>query len=299
MVVGLVGCGNWGRHILRDLVELGCEVPVVARSPASSDRAKEGGAATIVADVDSLPLLDGVVVATPTSTHAAVLDEALGRDVPVFCEKPLTDDPAAAERLAARAPDRLFVMDKWRYHPGVLEIAAIAQESRLGAVSGLKTVRVGWGSSHDDADPVWVLAPHDLSIGCEIFGALGRAESAVAQWQGEDAVHLSGVLRGPDWWQTIEVSGRAAESTRTVELYCEGGVAVLGGGWDEHVTVYRDAPGGVVEERIETPGELPLLAELRAFVEHLRGGPPPRSSAAEGAAVVSSIAELRELARIR
>ena len=35
MVVGLVGCGNWGRHILRDLVSLGCEVPVVARSPES------------------------------------------------------------------------------------------------------------------------------------------------------------------------------------------------------------------------------------------------------------------------
>jgi hypothetical protein len=44
-------------------------------------------------------------------------------------------------------------------------------------------------------------------------------------------------------------------------------------------------------------GELPLLAELRAFVEHLGGGPPPKSSAAEGAAVVRTIATLRELAR--
>ena len=116
-----------------------------------------------------------------------------------------------------------------------------------------------------------MLAPHDLSIGCEIFGELGKPESAVAQWQGEDAVHLSGVIRGEGWWQTLEVSGRAAESKRAVELYCEDGVAVLGGGWDEHVTVSRDGPEGVVEERIQTPGELPLLAELRAFVEHLAG----------------------------
>ena len=297
MVVGLVGCGNWGRHILRDLVSLGCEVPVVARSSESSARAKEGGAVAIVAQIGSLPRLDGVVVATPTSTHAAVLEEVLGRDVPVFCEKPLTDDPIAAERLAARAPDRLFVMDKWRYHPGVLEIAAIANDGRLGAASGVKTVRVGWGSAHDDVDPVWVLAPHDLSIGCEIFGRIGRPESAVAHWQGEDAVHLSGVLQGSDWWHTIEVSGRAAESKRAVELYCAEGVAVLGGGWDEHVTVYRDGPEGVLEERIPTPGELPLLAELRSFIEHLHGGPPPRSSAAEGAAAVSAIGELRALAR--
>jgi hypothetical protein len=39
-----------------------------------------------------------------------------------------------------------------------------------------------------------------------------------------------------------------------------------------------------------------LLRELRTFVEHLQGGPPPRSSAAEGALVVSAIADLRSLA---
>ena len=43
--VALVGCGRWGRHILRDLIALGCEVPVVARSEASVERAREGGAA--------------------------------------------------------------------------------------------------------------------------------------------------------------------------------------------------------------------------------------------------------------
>ncbi|MGH3134480.1 MAG: Gfo/Idh/MocA family protein [Gaiellaceae bacterium] len=296
MVVGLVGCGRWGTHILRDLVSLGCEVPVVARSKASRARAGEGGAAAIVGEIASLPAVDGIVVATTTSTHAAVLEEALERGVPVFCEKPLTDDPATAARLAARAPDRLFVMDKWRYHPGVAEIAAIARERRLGQVSGVRTLRVGWDIPHDDVDPVWVLAPHDLAIGLEVFGAFGRPDAAVAQWRGGGAVHLSGLLRGDGWWQALEVSGRAAERRRTIELFCDEGVVVLGNGWDDHVTVFRDGPSGAVEERIETPGELPLLAELRAFVGHLAGGPPPRSSAAEGAAIVSTIAELRRLA---
>ena len=296
MVLGLVGCGNWGRHILRDLVSLGCEVPVVARSPESIARAEKGGASKVVTDTGSFPALDDVVVATPTSTYAAVLDEVLEREVSVFCEKPLTDDPSAARQLAERAPDRLFVMDKWRYHPGVLELAAIARERRLGGVSGVRTVRVGWGNRHEDADPVWVLAPHDLAIGLEIFGALGQPEAAVAQWRQGGAIHLSGVLRGDGWWQTLEVSGRSTERKRSVELFCDDGVAVLGDGWDEHVTIYRDDADGVREERIETPGELPLLAELRAFVEHLEGGPPPRSSAAEGAAIVTAIAALRALA---
>ena len=75
MVVGLVGCGSWGRHVLRDLVKLGCEVPVVARSPESRARAEEGGAALVVPDVESLPRLDGLVAVTATSSHAEVLDE--------------------------------------------------------------------------------------------------------------------------------------------------------------------------------------------------------------------------------
>ena len=141
-----------------------------------------------------------------------------------------------------------------------------------------------------------MLAPHDLAIGYEILGAFGEPESAVGQWHDGGAVHLTGVLRGDGWWQMVEVSGRSADRKRAVELYCDEGVAVLGDGWDEHVTVYRDGPDGFMEEQIQTPGELPLLAELRSFVDYLRGGPPPRSSAAEGAAVVSAIAKLRALA---
>ena len=296
MVVGLVGCGRWGKHILRDLVALGCDVPVVARSRESIARAEEGGAATIVRDIGSLPDLDGAVVATPTSTHAAVLAEVLECAVPVFCEKPLTDDPEAAERLAAGASSTLFVMDKWRYHPGVRELAAIARDRRLGAVSGLRTLRVGWGAPHDDVDPVWVLAPHDVAIGYEILGAFGQPMSAVAHWSGAEALYLEGLLRGDGGWHAIEVSGRSAERRRRIELYCEEGVAVLADGWDGHVAVCTEGTNGVVDEQISTPGELPLLAELRAFVDHLRGGPAPRSSAAEGAATVSTIARLRALA---
>ena len=56
-----------------------------------------------------------------------------------------------------------------------------------------------------------------------------------------------------------------------------------------------DALGGEVEER-PIGDELPLERELAAFLEHLRGGPPPRSSAAEGAAIVEAVGALRELA---
>ena len=293
MVVGLIGCGGWGRHILRDLVTLGCEVPVVARSEGSRGRATKGGASLVVDDLESLPPVAGLVVATPTNTHADVLREALELGVPV---KPLANDAGDARELAARAPDRLFVMDKWRYHPAVRELSSIAREERLGRVSGLRTVRVGWGNPHDDVDAVWVLAPHDLSIALEIMGEVPEPHAASAEELDGELVHLSALLHGHGWWQSLEVSARSPERMRRVALHCERGVATLSNAWDEHVVIARDRDGELVEERIDTPGELPLLAELRAFVEHLDGGPAPRSSAAEGAAIVSAIDELRVLA---
>src|ERR1700745_3508742 len=109
--VGLVGCGSWGRFILRDLVLLGCRVSAVARSPES--RARGEGAETIVGSVAERHEVEGIVVATPTSTHAAVVGEALEHGVPVFVEKPLANDPAAADRLFAQGGRGAVGDGKW------------------------------------------------------------------------------------------------------------------------------------------------------------------------------------------
>jgi predicted dehydrogenase len=296
--IGLVGCGSWGRFILRDLATLGCKVTVVARSERTRANAQEGGAAGVVRSIGEVPAVDGIVVATPTATHAAVVEEALGRGVPVFVEKPLANDPADADRLAAAAPDRLFVMDKWRYHPGVELLGEIARVGELGRVIGLRTTRIGWGNPHD-VDAVWILAPHDLAIGLEIFGTVPKPRTAVADAADGIASGLVGLL-GEAPWLALEVSARTIDRRREVTLVCEDGVAVLPDGYSDRIRIARVADPNeataVEPESRPISTELPLLRELEAFVEHLRGGPPPRSSAADGAAIVRRIAELRTLA---
>jgi predicted dehydrogenase len=286
--IGLVGCGRWGKNILHDLCALGCEVAAVARSAESRANAEAGGAAIVVGSVAELPEVEGIVVATPISTHAAVVEEALDLGVPMFVEKPLTNDPATAERLAAEAGERLFVMDKWRYHPGVELLGELARSGELGQVVGLRTTRIGWERPRD-VDHVWVLAPFDLTIGLEILGELPAPRSAVGS---QDA--LVGLL-GERPWQALEVSGRSHVRRRETTLVCAEGMARLDDSYDDHVSVLR-SDGQPEPERRPVSAELPLLRELRAFVEHLAGGPPPRSSAAEGAAVVRGISELRALA---
>jgi predicted dehydrogenase len=130
------------------------------------------------------------------------------------------------------------------------------------------------------------------------MGVVPRPRHAAAQVLGGEIIGLTAVLDEAGWWLALEVSARSPQRTRRVELHCEEGVAVLAGGWDEHVSVFREGADGPVEERIETPGELPLLAELRAFVDHLAGGAAPKSSAAEGAAIVAALADLRRLAGV-
>lgn len=297
--VGLVGCGNWGRHILRDLVSLGCRVPVVARSPESVAAAHQGGAADVVGEIGALPDVAGVVVATPTNTHAEVLEEALVLEVPVFVEKPLTNDPVSARRLATAAAERLFVMDKWRYHPGVELMRDLVLSEHLGAPLGVATTRIGWGNPHPDTDSIWILAPHDLSIGREVFGRSLEPVSAVVDTPNGYPTGLTALLGGSPW-QTLTLSTRSPERRREVDLLCDNGIARLEDGYSDAVLVYRQADP--FESTLPTPErhpistELPLLRELRSFVEHLQGGPPPRSSAEDGAVMVETIATLRSLA---
>jgi predicted dehydrogenase len=295
-VLALVGCGRWGVHILRDLVSLGCEVHVAADSEASRERAIAGGAASFRARVEDLPAVGGAVVAVPTVWHAAIIRRLMPRPIPIFVEKPMTLDAREAKQLAAELSNRLFVMDKWRYHPGVEALRDIARSGELGAVIGLSTWRLDWGNPHADVDAVWILAPHDLSIALEILGHIPQPRAAVAEAGANGLRSLSAIL-GSDPWLRMEVSEVYPKKRREVRLHLREGTAVLGDGYDEHLDITRRGPDGaaLVEKRCVGAG-MPLFRELEAFVRHLVGGPPPKSSAAEGAEVVDVIARLRAMA---
>ena len=168
--VGLIGPGRWGKLILRDLVSLGAEVMAVAQTVQSAQTAMTAGAAEVVSRIDELPELDGYVVATPEQTHLEVIEALLPRGRPIFVEKPLDVDVGRAERLPAAAHGLVFVMHKWRYHPGIEALAAIAASGELGPVQGLMLERVGPETPQRLVSPIWVLAPHDLSIALHILG---------------------------------------------------------------------------------------------------------------------------------
>jgi predicted dehydrogenase len=289
--------------VLRDLRALGAAVHVVARSEGSVAAAREGGAASVVARAEDLPPVAGALVASASSSHAAVVEALLPRGVPLFVEKPLTMDAASADRIAAAGAGRLFLMEKWRYHPGVEALRGLARSGALGPVLGLRTTRVQWGGRHADMDCIWTLLPHDLSIFQEVVGPLPPVAFAAAETAEGAATGLDLRLEGEGPWLQAAVSARSPVHRRVVALHGRDGVAVLEDAYAKAVTVWRPRPGGgygdPLREDLPLRGEMPLLAEVGAFLRFLEGGPPPRGSAAEGAAAVRRISEARALAGLR
>jgi len=229
--ISLIGCGRWGRNILSDLLSLGCDVAVADPAVEARRCALATGARQVFETLQELPPSDGIVIASTTSMHASVIEHTLELGVPIFVEKPMTCDRVAADRLAKAGTNRLFVMDKWRYHPGIEELRRIAVSGEFGRPAGMHLRQVGWGLPHSDVDVTWILLSHCLSIALEVLGDVPVAKQAFAERLGGDAVTLTGVL-GEDPWATVEVSSRSPIRRREFRLHCELGVAWLDDGWE-------------------------------------------------------------------
>jgi predicted dehydrogenase len=268
-------------------------VEVVARSEASRSRAGSGGAHSIVGSIEELTAPDGVVVAVPTSVHAEVLDEVSELGVPIFVEKPLTNDPVVAQRFRYR--DELFVMDKWRYHPGVEMLRECVNDQRFGAMLGIQTIRHGLFNGHSDVDALWILAPHDLSIVLEVTGGIPEPVAAIGHIvDGESS--LLGILGGGI---SVDISSRSNIYRREVRVWFEKAVVAMADGHSDTLEVRTTRAGREpLADQIPVGSRLPLEAELSAFLRHLEGGPPPRSSAAEGVLNVERVQRLRDLAQV-
>jgi predicted dehydrogenase len=140
--VGFLGVGWIGRHRMQAILEAGA-VEVAAIADALPDSAAEARRlapdAKLVSSLDDLLDLgvDGVVIATPSATHAAQSIRALERGAAVFCQKPLGRTAAEVKAVvdAARAVDRLLAVDfSYRFTAAMQRVREAVRAGHLGRI---------------------------------------------------------------------------------------------------------------------------------------------------------------------
>src|SRR5689334_14201233 len=137
MKVAVVGCGYWGRNLVRNFHQLGA---LAAISDARAQTASQMSATFGVPAVDLAALwesseIPAVAIAAPAEAHRALVAQALAAGKHVFVEKPLALHLSDAEALCASAEKNrrvLMVGHLLQYHPAFLKLKEIAAAGELG-----------------------------------------------------------------------------------------------------------------------------------------------------------------------
>jgi predicted dehydrogenase len=90
--------------------------------------------------------LDAVIIATPSRSHAAMVEQAIERGLHVFCEKPFCIDPADSERLAKLADGRGLVSQVGyhnRFVGAFQEVKRLIDAGAIGKVSHARAEAYG------------------------------------------------------------------------------------------------------------------------------------------------------------
>ena len=176
--VAVIGCGHWGKNLVRNMVALGALRAVVDPTPAGQERARQlAPDARVLASPEELwrdPEVRGVMVATPAETHYDVACAALEAGKDVFVEKPLTVRLDDARDLVARAEAAervLMVGHLLEYHPAILRIRELVRDGTLGRLRYVMSNRLNLGKIRTEENALWSFAPHDIAADAAVWWA--------------------------------------------------------------------------------------------------------------------------------
>jgi predicted dehydrogenase len=275
--IGLIGRGKWGGNIERTLVSLGnvAVIPIGRNEPVRHD-------------------LDGVIIASPSATHAEVALPYIEAGIAAFIEKPMATSVVDARRIrdaAARTRTVVFVGHLQLYNP--------AFQTLLRILPGLGAVRyVLCDSANDnprtDSSVLWDWVPHDLYMARAILGddptsvqalsltSTQNVQAAVARYQ-YGAVSLVSMV---SWLSPLR--------RREVTVCAERGVIVF----DDRAAVKRclHHRDGTTSHPIYDP-EQPLANELRAFLKLIGHHSSDASHVTRGIAIAHAIESAEESIR--
>ncbi|WFL78706.1 Gfo/Idh/MocA family oxidoreductase [Altererythrobacter arenosus] len=304
--VAQVGCGYWGKNLVRNFSELGVLASVTDREAAvqAAMSADFRVAGLSWAEVLRAPEIDAVSLATPAGEHASMAAEAIAAGKHVFVEKPLALCSREAERLIeqARLAGRILMVGHLlQYHPIFLRLKQMVDEGALGVINYIFSNRMSLGKFRTEENVLWSFAPHDVSMILSVLGeepeivtAQGAAfvSPGIADWVTMQMAFPGGA-RGH-----VQVSWASPYKEQRLVVLGDGGMAVFDDAetdWGRKLALYRhriDKSGPVPTplksevEFLEVERDEPLKAECRHFIEAIATKSPPQTDGNEGLRVL-------------
>jgi UDP-2-acetamido-3-amino-2,3-dideoxy-glucuronate N-acetyltransferase len=198
--VAVVGCGHWGRNLVRNFAELRSLRAVVDADDAVAAEfgARFGVPALTFPEVLARDDIRAVATASPAALHYDIARQAIAAGKHVFIEKPIAltvEDGEALREQARRAGMTLMVGHLLQYHPAYRKLRSLVSEGAIGRLRYVYSNRLSMGKLRTEEDVLWSFAPHDISM---ILGlADGEMPSGVAAHSAEivssgmaDSTHL-------------------------------------------------------------------------------------------------------------
>jgi UDP-2-acetamido-3-amino-2,3-dideoxy-glucuronate N-acetyltransferase len=170
-VVAVIGCGYWGKNLIRNFHNLGALKLICDKNEAAlaDFKSQYADVETCIALTDVLTRSDiaGVVISSPAETHFSIARETLLAGKNVFVEKPLTLRGEEGEQLIALAAERqkiLMVGHLLQYHPVFIRLKEMASSGELGRINYIYSHRLNLGKIRREENILWSFAPHDISM---------------------------------------------------------------------------------------------------------------------------------------
>ncbi len=175
--VAVLGCGYWGKNLVRVFSELGVLRAVCDVDPKRFETLKlQGDPPRFVNELSQVlddQEIKAVAVATPAATHYDVVKRCLEAGKDVFVEKPLAlnvQQGAALVELAKQRSRILMVGHILLYHPAIIKLRQLIQEGQLGRLLYCYSNRLNMGLIRTEENILWSFAPHDISVLLHLLG---------------------------------------------------------------------------------------------------------------------------------
>ena len=169
--VALIGLGDWGKNILRNLYEMEVLHSACDTNPEIvTERQKifqDIKYTTSFEEILKNPDVKAVVIATPAATHYNMVRQSLLAGKDVFVEKPLAFTVKEGEKLVEFASNEkriLMVGHILQYHPAVIKLKEIISAGFLGKIQYIYSNRLNIGKLRTEENILWSFAPHDISV---------------------------------------------------------------------------------------------------------------------------------------